>query len=160
MLLIISFILFILYTCVSVYKEKSLPISLSDTYYLWPKWMFPILMVIIAFSALPYWLDITVHTNYQFLSFLACSGLLFVACAPNFRKDRNHYPIHIICAYLAAATAVLSLTFVTSNWYMFFEILIIYGLLNYNSIKTSYIWIVEISIILATYCNIFIECLK
>lgn len=156
MLVIISFILFVLYMILSIYKNDGLPVSLSDTYYLWPKWVFPILMVIIAFSALPYWLEITADTDYQFLSFLACAGLLFVANAPDFRKDRNHYPIHVISAYIAAGMAVLSLTFVSGYWWLFPITLIIEGLFEFKNIKNCYIWILEISIIISTYYNIFL----
>ena len=160
MITIISFILFVLYMILSIYKNDRLPVSLSDTYYLWPKWVFPIMMVIMAFSVLPYWLEMTANTDYQFLSFLACAGLLFVADAPDFRNDKNQYPIHVISAYIAAGMTVLSLTFVSGYWWIFPITLIIEGLFEFKNIKNCYIWILEISIIISTYYNIFLYWFK
>ena len=33
------------YVIASIIKGKKLPVSLSDTYYLWPKWVFPTVMI-------------------------------------------------------------------------------------------------------------------
>ena len=56
------------YIIASIIKGQELPVSLSDTYYLWPKWVFPSVMALIGFSLLPVWLEATAGSNLQFLS--------------------------------------------------------------------------------------------
>ena len=90
-LAIISFVVFLIYSVISIAKNEEIPDNLSDTYYLYPKWVFPIVMVFMAFTLLPCWLEITEGETGQFLSFLSCAGLLFVASAPDYKNDKGQY---------------------------------------------------------------------
>ena len=107
LLVSIAFFVYIIYEAMSSYKNKGYPKSLSETYYLWPKWVFPTIMTIVGSCILPTWLDSTVNSSLQFLSFFACISLIFVGCFPDFRKDKREYNMHNWCAYLAAASAVI-----------------------------------------------------
>lgn len=67
-------------------KVCGLPALLSDTYYILkekhrPSWLFQLAMVLV-----PVWLELS-SGSVQFLSFLACGGLMFVGTAPLFKED-------------------------------------------------------------------------
>lgn len=128
-LIVLATLVYIVYDWISVKKNKDWPESLSATYYLWPKWVFPSVMTLIGFSLLPVWLEATAGSNLQFLSFLSCVSIVFIGFNPNYKNDKNEYNIHMICAYIACATALLSLIFVLGYWWLF----LIFLLLNYLS---------------------------
>ena len=150
----IAFFVYIVYEAVSSRKNKSYPKSLSDTYYLWPKWVFPSVMTLIGFSMLPIWLDATEGSNLQFLSFFSCISFIFVGCVPDFRNDKGEYKIHVICGYLAAATALLSLMFVLNTWWIFLIFLLVNYLSDVKSFKEHYIYHVEDAIIISVLLSI------
>ena len=70
-LIVLATLVYIAYDWASVKKNKNWPESLSATYYLWPKWVFPLVMTLVGFSMLPVWLEATEGSNLQFLSFLS-----------------------------------------------------------------------------------------
>ena len=94
-------------------------------------------MTLVGFSLLPVWLDATVGSSLQFLSFLSCISFIFVGCVPDFRNDKGEYQIHVICGYLAAATALLSLMFVLNTWWIFLIFLLVNYLSDIKSFKES-----------------------
>ena len=98
-LIVLATLVYIAYDWASVKKNKDWPETLSDTYYLWPKWVFPSVMTLVGFSMLPVWLDATEGSNLQFLSFFSCMCLIFVGCAPDYKNDKGQYNIHVICGY-------------------------------------------------------------
>ena len=153
-LAIISFTVLFIYIFVSIIKNKGIPVSLSDTYYMWPKWVFPAIMWATGFTLLPCWLEITAGSSLQFLSFLSCAGFIFVGCAPNFRNDKGEKKIHVIAAYTAAFAAMLSMAFVTGPWWFPFYCLLINLLMFYKDIKTKYIFLLEWSVIQAVFCTV------
>ena len=124
-LIVIATLVYIVYDWASVKKNKDWPVSLSATYYLWPKWVFPLVMTLVGFSLLPVWLEATEGSNLQFLSFLSCLSVIFMGCAPDYRNDKGEYRVHMICAYIACATALLSLIFVLGYWWIFLILLIL-----------------------------------
>lgn len=72
-------------------KVFGLPASLSDTYYILkdkhrPSWLFQLAMVLCPMLLVPVWLELS-SDSVQFLSFLACGGLMFVGTAPLFKED-------------------------------------------------------------------------
>ena len=153
-LIVIATLVYIAYDWVSVKKNKNWPETLSDTYYLWPKWAFPTVMTLVGFSMLPVWLDATAESNLQFLSFLSCISFIFVGCVPDFRNDKGEYNIHVICGYLAAATALLSLMFVLNTWWIFLIFLLVNYLSDIKSFKEHYIYHIEDAIIISVLLSI------
>ena len=79
-LIVLATLVYIAYDWASVKKNKDWPESLSATYYLWPKWIFPSVMTLVGFSLLPVWLEATEGSNLQFLSFLSCLSIIFIGC--------------------------------------------------------------------------------
>lgn len=72
-------------------KVCGLPASLSDTYYILkdkhrPSWLFQLAMVLCPMLLVPVWLELS-SDSVQFLSFLACGGLMFVGTAPLFKEE-------------------------------------------------------------------------
>ena len=153
-LAIISFVVFLIYSVISIAKNKEIPDNLSDTYYLYPKWVFPIVMVFMAFTLLPCWLEITEGKTGQFLSFLSCVGLLFVASAPDYKNDKGQYKVHMLCAYIACAAALLSLIFVLGNWWIFPIALLINIIPDIKRLKEHYIYHIEDAIIISVLLSI------
>ena len=154
LLVSIAFFVYIIYEAMSSYKNKGYPKSLSDTYYLWPKWVFPALMTMIGFCMLPTWLDATVNSPLQFLSFLSCMSFIFVGCFPDFRKNKEEYKMHSWCAYLAAATAVISLIFVMGGWYWIPIWIILNFLFDMKGFKQNYLYHLEDAAIMSVFMNI------
>lgn len=82
-----------------------IPRSLSDTFYLLGKrgWLFQCVLGVFGGLLMPVWLDVS-SDNSEFLAFLACSGLLFVAAAPCFKVElegKVHYTAAVVCCVAA-----------------------------------------------------------
>lgn len=140
-----------IYICVSTYKLKAIPESLSATYYLWPSWVFPFFMAATGIILLPYWLEATKDSNWQFLSFISCISFIFVGCVPNYRKD--DLKIHMIAAYIAAFAALLSMSLVL-NWEILVGVALATFLFNFREIKTKYVFLLEMTILYSLYISL------
>ena len=141
-LIVIATLVYIAYDWASVKKNKDWPESLSATYYLWPKWVFPTVMTLVGFSLLPVWLEATAGSNLQFLSFLSCLSIIFIGCAPDYRND------------IACATALLSLIFVLGYWWLFLIFLVLNYLSDIKGFKEHYIYHIEDAIIISVLLSI------
>lgn len=150
----IAGLVYITYEAASNWKNKGYPETLSDTYYIWPNWVFPTVMGLVGFSMLPNWLDVTANSSLQFLSFLSCVGLIFVGSAPDYKNDKGQYNIHVICAYLAAGAAILSMIFVIGGWYWIPIWLSLNYLSDMKDFKKHYIYHIEDALIMSLLMNI------
>lgn len=82
-----------------------IPESISAIYYLLGKrgWIFQIVMVLVAVMLFFPWIEKS-DDSLQFLPFLSCGSLLFVAAAPAFRLRLDgmvHYSSAIVCGVSA-----------------------------------------------------------
>lgn len=82
-----------------------IPESISAIYYLLGKkgWIFQIVMVLMAVMLFFPWMEKS-DDSLQFLPFLSCGSLLFVAAAPTFRLRLDgmvHYSSAIVCGVSA-----------------------------------------------------------
>ena len=153
-LIVLATLVYIAYDWASVKTNKDWPESLSATYYLWPKWVFPSVTTLVGFSLLPVWLEATAGSNLQFLSFLSCVSLIFVGCTPDYKNDKGQYNIHVICGYLAAVTALLSLIFVLGYWWLFLIFLVLNYLSDFKGFKEHYVYHIEDAIIISVLLSI------
>jgi len=153
-LIVIATLVYIVYDWASVKKNKDWPESLSATYYLWPKWVFPSVMILVGFSLLPVWLEATAGSNLQFLSFLSCLSVIFMGCAPDYRNDKGEYRVHMVCAYVACAAALLSLIFVLGYWWLFLIFLVLNYLSDFKGFKEHYVYHIEDAIIISVLLSI------
>lgn len=96
----LSLILTSIYIIISIIISKSIPVSISDTSYLWNKinW-FTIYCILLAGTLIIPWIDIT-PSSYQFLCFLSCIGILMAGSTPLF-KEKFEGIIHYIGGILA-----------------------------------------------------------
>ena len=159
---------FLTYNIISLIAFKTVPRSLSMTYYLykWEKnmgWLFPGMMYIIAGLMMPAWIQLSAGSNFQFLSFLAPACILFVATAPSFLDSYLENRVHSISAYLAAACSILWIILVTEFWWVILIVLGIITILAFatKTVKTSYIYWLEMVAFLSTFISIILhECIK
>ncbi len=119
-LVLISLAFLTLYLVYAISVIKSVPWSISDTYYQLEKrgkkkWLFQLAMIVPAMLLLPAWLECS-DENIQFLAFLACGGLMFVGAAPCFKLELDgkvHYAATAICG-----TSAVLWTCFSGMWYI------------------------------------------
>lgn len=118
LILIFGMVLLLTYSAFSALLIGHLPISLSDTYYEMRRqrkgWIFTLTLISTAATLLPIWLDKTEGEWYQFLVFLSCVAVLFVAVTPDYKKDLER-KIHYTAAYLACGSVIVY-NIVSGNW--------------------------------------------
>lgn len=117
--LALATLIIVAYTIFVVCKF-GIPRSLSDTYYLLNKngWLFQLVLVVFAFLVIPIWLDCS-SENTEFLAFLSCSGIWFVAAAAAFKIDLTGV-VHYVSAVLCCVCAVVWQLFEFSPFIPFF----------------------------------------
>ena len=153
-LVYIVILIYIVYDWESVRKNKDWPVSLSETYYLWPKWVFPTVMTLVGLCLLPTWLEATEGSNLQFLSFVSCINIIFIGFAPDYKNDKGQYKVHMLCAYIACAAALLSLIFVLGNWWIFPIALLINIIPDIKRLKKHYIYHIEDALIISVLLSV------
>lgn len=140
------------------------PKSLSTTYYLFKernsnlKFLFPSMMILLAFFLLPVWLEISKDSTFQFTAFLSVVGVLFVGGAPAFRKSSMENAIHTFAAYFCAASAILWICLVTTYWYIIpivFAVMAILAIIT-KTWKTCYTYWLELVAFISTFISIVI----
>jgi hypothetical protein len=147
--IIIATVIFVAYNAVSL-ALFGIPKSLSMTYYLYKEkynkgFLFPTMMYLVVAFMMPAWITMSEGSNFQFLSFLAPAGILFVGSAPAFLSSDLENMVHQVSAYLAAAFSLLWIVLVTPYWWI---ILVWVGIITAfafftKSVKTSYIYWLE-----------------
>lgn len=143
----IAFIIFLIYITLATYKNNGIPESLSATYYLWEhKFIFPLVISIIGILLLPEWLDATDGSNFQFIPFLACGGLMFISSVPDYKNDKGQFKIHMSLAYLITG---LSLLYLLKNWYLFPIIFVLSCLFDLKNFRKNYVYHIEYALILS-----------
>ena len=153
-LVYIVILIYIVYDWESVRRNKDWPVSLSETYYLWPKWVFPTVMTLVGLCLLPTWLKAAEGSNLQFLSFISCISIMFIGFAPDYKNDKGQYKVHMLCAYIACAAALLSLIFVLGNWWIFPIALLINIIPDIKRLKEHYIYHIEDAIIISVLLSV------
>ena len=105
-LLVLSTALALALIILSVSEAGGVPVSLSSTYYEMggDGWLFQLLLASAAVSLLPVWLAFSTP-GHEWMAFLACASLMFVAAAPAFRLElqgKVHYTAAALCCVCAA----------------------------------------------------------
>ena len=104
--------------CIIVY---GIPESLSATYYSLGKhgWIFQVCIFLIGVLLLPVWLSLS-EESHQFLAFLSCASLCFVASAPCFRLElqgKIHYSAAVICCTSVILWQILAGLWDVTLWF-------------------------------------------
>lgn len=110
-LLVLSTALALVLLSLSVSEAGGVPVSLSATYYEMDGdgWLFQLLLAATSASLLPVWLAFSTP-GHEWMAFLSCASLLFVAAAPAFRLSLDgavHYTSAVICCVCALLWQVL-----------------------------------------------------
>jgi hypothetical protein len=139
------------------------PESLSNTYYLSQDkcnkgWLFCAMMYLVVAFMMPAWITMSEGSNFQFLSFLAPAGILFVGSAPAFLSSDLENMVHQVSAYLAAAFSLLWIILVTPYWWIILVWVGIIIALSFftKSVKTSYIYWLEMVAFGSTFTSTII----
>lgn len=150
-LLLVSFLILI-YVIYWLNKSINIPESISSTYYLLDNmgWVFQIILFLLAFLLMPIWLLLSNPSN-QFLVFITCAGILFIASAPNF-KIKFEGKIHYIAACTCGAASILWQ--IMEGMYNNILLSIFICFVLYLKYKSWFFW-VEISIILSLLISLW-----
>ena len=143
--------IFLLYVLLSFIVFKKVPPSLSNTYYMYEhihkylKFLFPIMMFLVAGLLLPAWLEVTSDSIWQFLSFLTCASIMFVGAVPNFKSIGIESTIHTVAAIFAAVCSILWSILVVGCWLPIIGWLIIFiSIAGFTkTLKSAYIFWLE-----------------
>lgn len=149
-LLVLSTALALVLLSLSVSEAGRVPVSLSATYYemYGDGWLFQLLLAATSASLLPVWLTNSTP-GHEWMAFLACASLMFVASAPAFRLElqgKIHYTAAALCCVCAAWWQIaegvwdtlLFLSFIAltlvirdrSKWCWWLEVAVIGGVLT------------------------------
>lgn len=115
---LIAAAILVIYVTIMSIANKQLPTSLSASVFNLPPagaWIWTLVIAAIVFLIAPGYFD-TLGAQYQWLGFLACTGLLFVAGAP-LVKDKSDiaYKVHMAGAILCAVASQAAILCVEPN---------------------------------------------
>lgn len=88
-------------------KNKSIPTSLSETYYRGMGSIFTIMCFLVGVATAMGLLELTSGKWYQFCAFFAAAGLMFVGAAPQFKGIKMEHTVHVIGAILCGGASQL-----------------------------------------------------
>lgn len=98
-LFILGALLLITYIATFCFKNRTIPASISETYYLVKKpAIFSVILTASTILITPKMME-SISEQYTFLAFLICLSLLLIAAAPNFTKGTQKW-IHTIAAII------------------------------------------------------------
>ena len=124
-LIIIAAFVLAIYVAVVIATNKQIPNSLSESVYYLPtkgQWLWTAVIAIIALCAIPPFVSKTIHA-IQWLAFLACAALAFVAVCPLMGKPGNpddgngSYGVHMGAAIACGVLSQICVT-VTNPWFL------------------------------------------
>ena len=162
-LIIISFCIYIVYNLISLYTF-GVPGSLSATYYLWndvkkgASYAFCVCLGLMVALLLPSWLELSEGSPWQFLSFLTCGSLLFVAAAPNFKSLGIESTVHTVSAIFSAVCGLCWVIFVADLWVVIL-LTLLYTLIvavSHCSLNRCYVYWLETIAFLSIYFSVII----
>ena len=112
--LIIGVSVLVIYLAFCIIKDKQVPPSISETFYLAGKWMFTFVMfaeaILLSMSLIP-----MSPANWQWLAFVGSGALGFVGSAPYF-KDKFEHSVHYAGAITFAVGTQAWVAIVASPW--------------------------------------------
>lgn len=142
-MVITAVILTLLYNAIVISKNKGIPPSLSDSFYIFggkPKgyllYGYFVAMFLLLISPI---LKLT-PDNWDFVGFLMLAALVFVGVAGDFKSEKSEHNVHVFCALGSAVlSAIWSL--VTGNIVIFGICTIIFGALALLNSKNKTYWL-------------------
>lgn len=167
LLILLSLAILLAYVSYTLLSHKSVPSSISATYYrLRHKSLFSVAMFSSAALLMPAMLEI-VPEAVEFLAFLGCGGMLFVAVSPHFKGETVEAKIHAVGATVLLICSQLLVALLTPYLLFAWGFLIAYLVMRFKraeeivSIKTflsqakTLFW-VEVIAVITTYSMLLI----
>lgn len=136
----------------SAREAGGIPVSLSVTYYDWGSrgWVFRLSLTLVSLALLPVWISVS-SPGHEWMAFLACASLLFVAAAPSFRLElegKVHYTSAAVCCAAAVMWQVAEGLWDVTLWCAF-----IGGMLSLKY-REQWCWWMECAVIASVYMNL------
>ena len=153
LLLTLLSVIALAYLCVSIGVSEGIPSSLSETYYILGKrgWLFQIVMCFIGVFLQLVWYQVS-KDEHEFLVFVSCSSLCFVALAPAFRiglQGKVHYSAAFACVLSVFGWQVLE-----GLWDVALFFIFMCGVIILKD-KSKWCWWLEISAIGSLFSNLW-----
>ena len=159
-LALIGIILFCLY-CIVTTTVFFIPVSLSESYYLWSekgseyKGFFGAALVLTAVLLIAPMLELGIGSIWQFTGFLTPAGLLFTAATPHFKnKNLTDKWLHPASAWICAISAIIWQLCIAEMW-QFMIIALVFNLflaLVTRTLKKCYTFWIEMVCFLSIFC--------
>lgn len=155
MFLILLLLITVLYNSYVIYKYKKIPVSLSETSYMFggiKRYFFTLYCLSVGAITLPYLFRLNLG-DFEFMPFLFITGLLFAGFSPMFKQsiDREVHYTGAIISFLAFITFMFL--------YFPYYLIILYSILYVMLIcwkRNCYVYFAEILSILML--NIWLLC--
>lgn len=130
-----------------------IPESLSATYYSLGKhgWVFQAFMLVVGIGLLPLWLSVSQET-YQFLVFLSCASLCFVASAPCFKLElqgKVHYSAAAVCCISVFTWQIVEGLWDVTLWFVW-----VCGMLTILN-RSKWCWWLEVAAVGSLLANLW-----
>lgn len=108
----------------SVRSCRGVPVSISSVYYALGGngWMFQVAALLMSFLLFPVWVSVS-DPSLQYLPFIACASLAFVAVAPAFRlklEGAVHYGAAVMCCVCTFIWQLLKGLWDIALWFVLF----------------------------------------
>lgn len=160
-LVLAAFAIYLMYNFAAL-SIFGVPRSLSNTFYLyqertpWQRFLFPAMMVSMAFLLMPAWIELSATSPFQFTAFLGAAGIVFTGAAPAFNSSKMENRVHTISAIFAAVFSLLWIILVAKIWWFIvaWAVLVLSVSLLTKTLKTSYVYWLETIAFLSTFTAI------
>lgn len=151
-LFFISSVFILAYLCISIWVSRGIPVSISSTYYLLGNkgWLFQLFLSITACSLYATWINV-VYDDLQFIPFISCAMLLFVALAPR-TKYQLEGKVHNVCAIVCAVLAVIW-QLIEGDWSFTIFCLFVSSMLSLRY-PDKWCWWFEVGILISLLVNL------
>jgi len=141
------------------------PKSLSNTFYLfndrkpWQRFLFPVMMIGMAFLLLPAWLELSAASPFMFTAFLAASGIMFTGAAPAFKNGGLESRVHTGSAIFAAVFALLWVILVAKLWWfiLVWAVFVLLIALLTKTLKTCLVYWLETIAFMTTFTAVIAQ---
>ena len=163
-LVTISLVILTAYTILMCVNNHQVPDSLSASVFFLPRpgaWLWTAVIASVVFTLAPVIIS-TAREGFQFLAFLACAGLLFVAGCP-LVKDKGDmaYRVHcasaVVCAVSAMTLVALSCPWLMLGWLPWLA-MFLWLTRRHRDWRTQIFW-AEMTCFLITYAYVYIRIL-
>ena len=131
----ISFLLILLYV-IYIIINYGIPKSISATYYLIKhNWIFSLVLISSIVLSFNQFMEITPE-SFKFLPFIFCSGIVFVAAAPNFKTNKIIDTVHDYAAIISFIISQIWVAIIDPIPLLMWIFILLYIINEFNEYKS------------------------